>query len=313
MSNLFIEKYRPQTRNEIVGNKDEIDRLFDMVNSRKMTHCIFEGMPGVGKTTCALVIAKQLFGEWYRSNFLELNASDSRGIDVVRDTIKNFAKTKPLGDIPYKIILLDEGEDMTPEAQNALRRIMETYSDICIFIFAVNSIEKMIDPIQSRCEKFHFGPLSVDDIQNRLVQVYLKEKPEVTLSISNALVKIAEFSHGDMRRALNHLQMLLASGKPLTVELVETVKPVNYGQYIYDSLQKGRLLEARQHLQKALELGYTERYIIDLIHKIYIDAELSYDVKANAVFALAECDYRMTQGVNKLLAMDALILRLLKK
>lgn len=311
---LFTEKYRPSSRADIVGNKDEIERLFSMVNSGKLCHIILEGPAGTGKTSTALVIAKQLFGEWYRSNFLELNASDERGIDIVRDTIKQFAKMIPLN-AAQKIILLDEGDEMTPEAQNALRRTMEKYSDICIFIFAANNIEKLIDPIKSRCEVFHFGPLSVEDVTKRLLQVYDAETKSMVSSttIVPVLAKIAEFSHGDMRRALNHLQMLLASGEPLTVERVETIRPIDYGKLIFDSLRNGRFLEARTQFFKAMELGYTPRYLISLLHNTYIQAELDSIDKANAVFELAECDYRMTQGVDKLLAFDALLLKLVKK
>jgi len=311
--NLLTEKYRPTVREEIVGNKNEIDRLFSMVSSGKLTHCILEGVAGVGKTTTALVIAKQLFKEWIKSNFLELNASDERGIDVVREQIKTFAKTSPFNST-FKIILLDEGDEMTAEAQNALRRIMEKYSDICIFIFAVNAVERLIDPIKSRCEVFHFGPLSVEDITARLAQVYREEKklgafPDNDLP---ALRKVAEYSQGDMRKALNHLQVLLASGEPLTARAVETIKPVDYGKIIFDSLQRGRFLEARQSLYKAFEVGYAPRYVLQLLHKVYISEEIDYQQKANSIFELAETDYRMTLGIDKILAFDKLLLKLLE-
>jgi len=311
---LLTEAYRPKCREDIVGNKSELDRLLGMVNSGKLCHVILEGPAGTGKSSTALVIAKQLFKEWIKSNFLELNASDERGIDVVREQIKTFAKTSPFNST-FKIVLLDEGDEMTAEAQNALRRIMEKYSDICIFIFAVNAAEKLIDPIKSRCEVFHFGPLSVEDITERLASVFREEKklgafPDNDLP---ALRKVAEYSQGDMRKALNHLQVLLASGEPLTAGAVETIRPVDYGKIIFDSLQKGRFLEARQNLYKAFELGYAPRYIIQLIHKVYISAELSISVKADAIFELAECDFRMTQGVDKQLAFDKLLLKLLNQ
>jgi len=314
MNALLVEKYRPHSREEIVGNKNEVDRLFAMTNSGHLTHCILEGVPGIGKTSSILVIAKKLFGEFFRSNFMELNASDERGIDVVREQIKTFARQAPFGS-SFKIILLDEADSMTDDAQQALRRIMEKYSDLCIFMMSVNSVEKIIPAIQSRCEVFHFGPLSVDDITERLASVFREEKklgafPDNDLP---ALRKVAEYSQGDMRKALNHLQVLLASGEPLTAGAVETIRPVDYGKIIFDSLQKGRFLEARQNLYKAFELGYAPRYIIQLIHKVYISAELSITVKAEAVFELAECDYRMTQGVDKQLAFDKLLLKLLVK
>jgi replication factor C small subunit len=290
-----------------------------MVNFGKITHMIFEGLSGVGKTTVALVIAKHFFGDFIKSNFIELNASDERGIDVVRDTIKNFAKTLPLNS-SFKIVLLDEGDEMTNDAQNALRRTMEKYSDICIFIFAVNNVEKIIPAIQSRCEIFHFAPLSVSEISERLFDIYQKEKLDLQgselISAGPALEKIAEYSQGDMRKALNHLQVLLASlskGEQLTEDKVESIKPTDFGKLIFDALQKGRFFEARQQLYKAWELGYVPRALLTLIHNVYIQEEIPISVKADAIFELAECDYRMTQGVDKVLAFDKLLLKLLVK
>jgi replication factor C small subunit len=321
MTALLTEKYRPSKREEIVGNKNEIDRLFTMSQSGALTHCILEGPPGTGKTTCAIVLAKKLFGEFFRSNFLELNASDTRKIDDVRGPIKTFIKTAPFN-ANFKILLLDEGEDMSDEAQNALRRLMEKHSDITLIIFAVNTSEKIIDAIKSRCEIFHFAPLSNDDITERLIHVYLSEKspsypggePRVLdKALTEPLYKIAEFAQGDMRKALNHLQVLLASGEPLTAGTVETIRPVDYGKMIFDSLQKGRFFEARQNLYKAWELGYAPRYILTLIHNIYIQEDIDVLQKRDAIFALAECDYRLVLGVDKILAFDKLLLELLKK
>ena len=327
---LLVEKYRPHFRNELVGNKNTLDSLFNMVNSGNLTHCILEGPAGVGKTTTAHVIARQLFGEFYKNNFLELNASDERGIDVVRNQIKVFARTSPLNST-HKILLLDEADELTPEAQNALRRTIESYSNITKFIFSVNKLQKLIDPIQSRCEVFRFGPISVEDMIPRLAKIYCSEKginveskkreleelgafiKEVEGPVGLALRKVAEYSHGDMRKAINHLQLLLASGEELSEASVESIKPTDYGKLIFDSLQKGRLLEARKHLQASLELGYKEDYIIELIHNVFIDdMTLDINTKREAVFNLCETDYRLTLGVNAMLAMDNLLYKLLR-
>ena len=311
---LLTERFRPKTREEIVGNKEVIDKIFSMVKSGNLTHCIFEGIAGIGKTTCALVIARTLFGEFYKSNFLELNASDERGIEVVRNQIKAFARTAPLN-AEFKILLLDEADNMTNDAQQALRRTMERYSNICKFIFSVNNLEKLIDPIQSRCETFRFGPISKEDSYYRLCQIFVAEGHSLTEEgAQKGLEKIAEYSHGDMRRAINHLQLLLASDEELTEASVESIKPTDYGKLIFDSLQKGRLLEARKHLQSALELGYKEDYLIELLHNTYIDdSTLDTNTKAEAVFNLCETDFRLTQGVNAILAMDNLLFQLLRK
>ena len=200
----------------------------------------------------------------------------------------------------------------TADAQHALRRLMEKYSVVTKFIFCVNSVEKLIDPIRSRCQEFHFAPLTQPDIEKRLFTVYGIEVPVVDAQVGPAISKIAEFAHGDMRRALNHLQTLLASKRDLTVELVEHLRPFDAGKLIYESISAGRFLEARQHLQAALEMGYTERYIIDSLHKVYVKEALDYNLKAEAIFALAESDYRMTLGIHKLLAMDSLLYKLME-
>ena len=311
---MLVEKWRPSKREDLVGNKAELDKLFSMVNSGKLIHCILDGTPGSGKTSSVLAIAKQLFGTYLKSNFIEMNASDSRSIDDVRTTIKTFAKINPFGST-FKVILLDEAEQMTLDAQNALRRIMEKYSDITVFFLCTNQIEKIIEPIRSRCEVFHFGPISKEDICARLQVIYLREKnltgvvgPDVGL----ALLKVAEYSQGDMRKALNHLQVLLNSGEPLSETSVDTIKPIDYGKLVVDALQAGRFLEARTHVLKALELGYDARHLLSLCHKVYIASDIDIEIMKKVIISLSECDYRMTQGVDKILALDALLLRLLK-
>ena len=150
-SAIWTEKYRPSTFQEIKGQKEIIEKIQAFVASKNLPHLLFSGPAGVGKTTLALVIAKQLFGEHWRENTLELNASDERGIDVVRVKVKDFARTKAIGEVPFKLIYLDESDALTKEAQQALRRTMENYTKTCRFILSCNYSSKIIDPIQSRC------------------------------------------------------------------------------------------------------------------------------------------------------------------
>ena len=153
-SSIFIEKYRPKSFEEFVGQDIIVNRIKSFVENNNIPHLIFAGSPGTGKTTLALIIARSLFGENWRENFLELNSSDDRGINVVRETIKDFARTRPMSNVPYKIILLDESDALTREAQHALRRTMENYSNTCRFILSCNYSSKLIDPIVSRCAIF---------------------------------------------------------------------------------------------------------------------------------------------------------------
>ena len=311
---VYTERFRPRVRAEIVGNKDVIDKIFALVQSGNFPHLCLEGIPGVGKTTVAYVIARTIFGEYFSTNFLELNASDERRIDDVRTTMKTFAKTVPFN-ASFKILLLDEADNLTADSQQALRRIMEKYSDITKFIFSVNHLEKLIDPIQSRCQVFRFGPISIPEMDGRLSEIYAKEK-NLTIADTvpgDALRKIAELSHGDMRRALNHLQLLLSQDKSLTVELVESVRTLDYGQIINESLKAGRFVEAKQSLTKALELGYSERNLIEMFHKLFIvDSSLSIECKAKLVPILCESDCKIVQGASQVLVMDDLMFKIIE-
>ena len=171
---IWTEKYRPKEFSEIKGQKEIVKRVKAFVEQKNMPHQMYAGPAGVGKSTLALVVAKKLFGDQWHQNLLELNASDERGIDIVRVKVKDFARTKAIGDVPFKIIFLDECDALTREAQQALRRTMENYTSTCRFILSCNYSSKIIDPIQSRCAVFRFKPLDKED-QHEIVERIIKE------------------------------------------------------------------------------------------------------------------------------------------
>lgn len=204
----WVEKYRPHVLNDIVGNEETIERLKIIVKDGNIPHMIISGLPGIGKTTSIHCLAHELLGEHYSAATLELNASDDRGIDVVRNKIKTFAQTKI--SLPYgrhKIIILDEADSMTPGAQQALRRTMEIYSNTTRFAFACNQSSKIIEPLQSRCAILRYNKLADDQVLSRLLEICKFEDVKYNSEGLQALIFTAE---GDMRQAINNLQSTVA-------------------------------------------------------------------------------------------------------
>eukprot|EP00002_Diphylleia_rotans_P016830 TRINITY_DN3266_c0_g1_i5.p1 TRINITY_DN3266_c0_g1~~TRINITY_DN3266_c0_g1_i5.p1 ORF type:complete len:438 (-),score=112.00 TRINITY_DN3266_c0_g1_i5:23-1336(-) len=206
----WVEKYRPSALDELIAHHDIIASINRLIESQKLPHLLFYGPPGTGKTSTILAIARKLYGANYNSMILELNASDDRTISVVREQIKDFASTRMVFNAGFKLIILDEADAMTREAQTALRRVIEKYTKNTRFCFICNYVSKIIPAIQSRCTRFRFGPLAKDQVVGRLKVVCQKENVDVSEDAFEALEKLGG---GDMRRSLNILQSThMASG-----------------------------------------------------------------------------------------------------
>ncbi|KAJ7917490.1 P-loop containing nucleoside triphosphate hydrolase protein [Mycena leptocephala] len=199
----WVEKYRPVTLDDVVSHKDITNTIEKFIEKNRLPHLLFYGPPGTGKTSTILAVARRIYGSEYRKQILELNASDDRGIDVVREQIKQFAETRTLFSKGYKLIILDEADMMTQQAQAALRRVIEQYTKNVRFCIICNYVNKIAPAIQSRCTRFRFSPLPIVEVQKRLDSVIEAEEVKLTPDGKAALLKL---SKGDMRRALNVLQ-----------------------------------------------------------------------------------------------------------
>ena len=260
----------------------------------------------------ALAIVKELYGDLWRSNFLGLNASDERGIDVVRHKVKDFARTKSFSGHGFRIIILDEADALTQEAQQALRRTMEDFSNISRFILIVNWSSKIIEPIQSRCAVFRFRSLSEPDITKYIEKVAAGEKLKVKEDAITALITISE---GDLRKVTNLLQASSSLGKEIDEETVYDVaskaKPEDVKKMLESAL-KGKFLEARQQLQELLlKKGLSGNDIISEIHKQIFSLSIPDEVKISLIEKCGEYEFRLSSGGNELIQLEALIAQFL--
>ena len=309
MSGPWVEKYRPQTLDDIVGQKQIINRLEKYEQS--MPNLMFTGPAGVGKTTTALALVKSILGEYWRQNFLELNASDARGIETVRNNIKNFCRLKPVG-APFRIIFLDEVDNMTKDAQHALRREMEMYTKTASFILSCNYSSKIIDPIQSRCAIFRFAPIKGEDIADRLKFICSNENLEYD---DKGIETIVYFAEGDMRKAVNVLQAASSEGETISEEAVYDVvskaKPQDIGNMINKALM-GDFMSARNILRETMVLQGTSGE--DMVAQIYqdvskrvVEGKMDSDIYIGLIEAIADCDFRIREGANPRIQLEALL------
>lgn len=303
---IWTEKYRPKSLSEVVNQSHVVDRLKSWVKSKSIPHLIFAGPAGTGKTCCAVAVARELFGSHWRENFQETNASDERGIDVVRGRIKDFARVKPLGS-EFKIVFLDESDSLTPEAQQALRRTIEKFSDVCRFILSCNYSNKLIEPIQSRAAVFRFRRLQKGDVEKYLDRIVRGEKLHAE---KDALDAVFEVSEGDMRKAVNLLQAAAAMGK-ITKETVYSVASQARPQDIKVMLQKaldGKFPEARKMLYDMLiNQGLAGEDIIRAIHSQIFDLDIPEDRKVRLIERTGEFEFRLNQGGTPEIQLEALL------
>ena len=307
-SEIWTEKYRPAIFSELMGQDDIIKKVQSLTNSLNIPHLLFAGPAGTGKSTLALIIVKELFGKNWRENYLELNASDERGINVIREKVKNFARTKPLGNVPFKIIFLDEADALTPEAQQALRRTMENYSATCRFILSCNYSTKIIDPIQSRCAIFRFKLLEKKDIGKVLDKIARGEKLQIALE---AMEIIYEGSEGDCRRAINLLQSTASISPLITIDLVSTIisnaKPKDI-RIVLDYALSGDFQKSREKLLDVmLKESISGQDVIKAIQKEIWNLPVEPDLKVKLTEKTGETEFRIVEGSDPFIQLQALL------
>lgn len=305
---IWTEKYRPKTFDDIKGQKEIVKRVRAFVEQKNMPHLMFTGPAGVGKTTLALVIARQLFGDTWKSNFLELNASDQRGIDIIRNNVKDFARTRAIGDVPFKIIYLDECDALTKEAQQALRRTMENYTQTCRFILSCNFSSKIIDPIQSRCAVFRFKLLTKEEIFELIDFISGQESLKIGETSKEALFNI---SNGDCRRIENILQSSAVISQNINEDIIYNIasaaKPKEVKEVLELAINNDFINARNKLLDVMLTHGLSGLDVIKQIQREIWNLEIDPVKKVKFVDKCGDIEFRMVEGSDEFIQLEALL------
>ena len=307
-SQVWTEKYRPRKFEEFVGQEEIVKRVKSLVNSMNIPHLLFAGPAGTGKSTLALIVVRQLFGESWRENYLELNASDERGIDVVRQKVKDFARTRAIGNVPFKVIFLDEADALTREAQQALRRTMENYTSTCRFVLSCNYSSKILDPIQSRCVVFRFRLLEKKDIKGIVDRISSGEGLNLTPEAFDVLY---EASEGDCRRVINFMQATSSISPNITPELISTIisqaKPSDI-KIVLDYALSGDFQNSREKLLDImLKESISGQDVIKAIQKEVWNLPIDNELKVKLTEKTGEAEFRIVEGSDEFIQLEALL------
>lgn len=305
----WVEKYRPKSLEELISQDSIIETIQRFIKNDQLPHLLFYGPPGTGKTSTILACAKQLYSPTeFNAMVLELNASDDRGIGIVRDQIMSFASTKTIFKKGFKLIILDEADAMTNDAQNALRRILEKFTENVRFCIICNYLSKIIPPIQSRCTRFRFGPLSDDKMQFRLDHIIENEKVDITDDGMKAVVQLA---CGDMRKALNIMQSTHLAFNKVNEENVyncvghpsknDMLSVINWLLNDDFTTIYNRLI----HL-KTLK-GYALQDIMTEVSRFVQMIDFPQKVLIHILEKLSDIEFRLSNGTNEKLQMSSLI------
>ena len=309
---MWVEKYRPQKISELVNQKEIMGSINSMLkNQSELPHLLFSGSAGVGKTTAALCVSREILGEHWKDYTLELNASDERGINMVRERVKKFSRFAGLDTkIPFKVIILDEADEMTTDAQTALRRIIEDTAKICRFILIANNLSKIIEPIQSRCVVFKFAKISTKEILSQLKSISKREKIKAD---EKGLCTISDYADGDLRHAINILQAAASSGS-VTESTVKSVVGLTKTKDVTDVLKlalDGKITDGRDKMIELIKVyGMSESDFLKYITQAVFNSKSSN--LGEMLEIIAKYDYRVLVGANPEIQLSALLAELAK-
>jgi replication factor C small subunit len=305
---IWTEKYRPKTFENVVGQDEIIKKVQSLTKALNIPHLLFAGPAGTGKSTLALIVVKELFGVNWKQNYLELNASDERGIDVVRQKVKDFARTKAIGNVPFKVIFLDEADALTKEAQQALRRTMENFTSTCRFVMSCNYSSKIIDPIQSRCAIFRFKLLEKKDIEKIIQKIAENENLQIEEKTAEALF---EGSEGDCRRVINLLQASASISPAITTELIQTLvssaKPADIKIVLEYALSGDFLKSKEKLLDIMLRESVSGTDIIKSLQKEIWNLQIDNELKVRLTEKTGEIEFRLVEGSDEFIQLEALL------
>ncbi len=308
MKEIWTEKYRPSIFEDVVGQDILVERIAAMTRQENLPNLLFAGPPGVGKSTLAIIIAHELFGNTWKENFLEMNSSDERGIDIVRGIIKDFSRTRSVANVPFKIIFLDECDSLTKEAQQALRRTMENFTQNVRFILSCNISSKIIDPIQSRCSVFRFR--QIDD--NAMTKIIERVATGEDLILEKKSVDaIGNAADGDIRKAITVLQTCAALNKKITEDMiyntVKAISPREIRELILLAFN-GEFTKSRDKLLDImLKHGLSGLDMIKYIQKEILNTELTDRDKAKFIELCGEIEFRLVEGSDEFIQLESLL------